>query len=758
MMIKLRFLQNLRITTKLSVGLSVLVGLGVAVGLLGWNGTRRIEQLTTTSNLVNSCIENLLDARRWEKNFVIRGFEKYGKDTKNSVETWEDTVAQIKSKLETLETSSHIADDERVIVAGSKDALGQYSAAFRRLTASRKVQDGAFDEWRRCGWEITASIEKVTADHIVPARRKAEAAKDAAQIATWAEIERELYEYVTSPFLLLRTNGIYFIHTRADKEWQTFEAQLRKLNDGVASWSKRVKDHSEMRSTASSLAAWTANYTKAADSFHLAVLDDRRADAILVTAARELGDQCQKLFELVRQRMWSTIHFVNILLPVLLIAAVVVGIVLTISITRLVVRPIRACMTSVVALSQQDFGHKCQVRSHDELGEMADAINQSIDATKRAFDEIREATQREQKAQADRAEAERQRVAAERQRQEEEADRERRRLEEGRRLQEELAAQQQAQAEAERRQAEQLRRKVDQLLEVVAAAAQGDLTKEVAVEGSEAIDELAAGIRKMLADLSNVIGQVTESAQQFADGSRVIAESSQTLAAGAQHQSASVEEMNASIEVLASSIQGVKENTLEADRVARQTTQLAEEGGKAVRQSAEAMDLILASSKQIGEIIQVISEIASQTNLLALNAAIEAARAGEHGMGFAVVADEVRKLAERSNKAAREISSLIGESTKRVNEGVQLGVATGDSLKKIVEGVEATATRIAQIADAAVQQAAGAQEVAQGISGIAQVTEQTAAGSEEMASSSEELGSQAVTLRDLVSRFRTKNG
>ena len=109
--------------------------------------------------------------------------------------------------------------------------------------------------------------------------------------------------------------------------------------------------------------------------------------------------------------------------------------------------------------------------------------------------------------------------------------------------------------------------------------------------------------------------------------------------------------------------------------------------------SIEAMELIRNSSTQIAEIIQVIAEIASQTNLLALNAAIEAARAGEHGMGFAVVADEVRKLAERSNQAAGKITSLIKESTQQVEKGAKLSDETGDALKKIVEGVEATAAQ-----------------------------------------------------------------
>ncbi len=304
------------------------------------------------------------------------------------------------------------------------------------------------------------------------------------------------------------------------------------------------------------------------------------------------------------------------------------------------------------------------------------------------------------------------------------------------------------------RESEVLAARIQELLQAVNAAAQGDLTRDVPVEGNEAIGKLAFAIRSMLKDLSAIISQVAESAGQFNQGARVIAESSQALAGAAQQQAGNVEAVSGSVEELSASISQVNNSAVEAATAAKKTNELAEHGSVAVDQSIKAMDLIKTSSDQIAEIIQVISEIARQTNLLALNAAIEAARAGEHGMGFAVVADEVRKLAERSNQAAGEITSLIKESTRRVQEGAQLSHDAGDALQAIVAAVEQTVTKISEISTATVRQSANATEVVKAIRGISQVTECAAAGSEELASSSEQLGAQANGLRELVTKFK----
>ena len=162
---------------------------------------------------------------------------------------------------------------------------------------------------------------------------------------------------------------------------------------------------------------------------------------------------------------------------------------------------------------------------------------------------------------------------------------------------------------------------------------------------------------------------------------------------------------------LSGSIASIAEGSQRSTSLASQTQREADDGSKLLKRSRESIIAIQQASKGIHEIIDTISEIAGQTHLLAFNAAIEAARAGEHGIGFSVVAEEVRKLAEKSARATREISKLINETVKRVDEGGRLSEDVEDAFVRIQRSVDDTTRSIEQIHTATSEQAEATQNV-----------------------------------------------
>jgi|GEM_PF-1277938 len=301
-------------------------------------------------------------------------------------------------------------------------------------------------------------------------------------------------------------------------------------------------------------------------------------------------------------------------------------------------------------------------------------------------------------------------------------------------------------------------------------------------------NECLASLRGVMSEIDDQANGVAASSQQLAASSASTAQlanqtgqtmnevghavnetssTSEQIAQGAQQLASEAQDAANAVEALTQAIDGVLEATKAQGSITEQASEIAGQGGEAVKRTIQSMaeidskvsacaDVIQdlgEKQAQIGNIVQTIDDIAAQTNLLALNAAIEAARAGEHGKGFAVVAEEVRKLAERCGNATQEISELIGSVSAGVNQSI---AAMEDSMSKVAEGtafsgearsaLEGIIGSVAQVQESATANAklvasmSKNAEVVQGtVAQVASISQETAAGAEELSASSEEM-------------------
>lgn len=292
------------------------------------------------------------------------------------------------------------------------------------------------------------------------------------------------------------------------------------------------------------------------------------------------------------------------------------------------------------------------------------------------------------------------------------------------------------------------------LLTIVARIALGDLSPRPEHGATARPGSVLHAVEGMRAGLARLVAQVRGSSQSILAASEGISDGNQDLAARTETQASSLQQTTASMSELSATINQTAENSRAATQLSNEATSIANRGGEMVARVVSTMQEIQDSSHRISMIISTIEGIAFQTNLLALNAAVEAARAGEEGRGFAVVAGEVRGLAQRSAEAAKEIKSLILDSTARVELGNTLVIDAGKIMSDVVQSIQNVSNLIIEISDASTEQAVGVNHVSQAVNSIDSVTQENLNLVEEAARASASLNQEANNLIQGVEAFK----
>ena len=290
----------------------------------------------------------------------------------------------------------------------------------------------------------------------------------------------------------------------------------------------------------------------------------------------------------------------------------------------------------------------------------------------------------------------------------------------------------------------------------VKAIAQGDLTRN----GDDITDflgdfsELKTSLLYILKRFNSTLTEISNLAEQVSSNSSEVENASKSLADGATEQAGVIEELNATIDTVVDMAEDTAKETQNASARVKASANKANEEKEKMNELLTEMEHITEISKEIGNIITDIEDIASQTNLLSLNASIEAARAGEAGKGFAVVADQIGKLAADSAKSAVNTRDLIDKTLVEIEKGNTITRTTADAFNQIIADMESFAELAENTMEKANSQAESLEQIGQGIEQLSGVVQGNAASSEENTAISINLAEGAAKMHDRVNIFK----
>jgi len=322
-----------------------------------------------------------------------------------------------------------------------------------------------------------------------------------------------------------------------------------------------------------------------------------------------------------------------------------------------------------------------------------------------------------------------------------------------------------------------IRRLLDEMVDL----SDGDLTIEATVT-EDITGAIADSVNQAVEEMRNLVTTINETSVRVSASAQETRGTALRLEEASDHQKNQIEKASETVKAMSQAMSQMADESSKSAEIAQQSVDIAAAGGGTVRRTIAGMDNIREqiqetskrikrlgeSSQEIGNIVELIEDIADQTNILALNAAMQAAMAGESGRGFAVVADEVQRLAERSANATKQIDALVRtiqadtneavssmeSSTSQVVSGAELAEDAGEALQRVEQVSQEIARATEAIAARLQQQSLEAGSINDTMSVIQGITSQTSEGTEQTTQSIETLAQMAEQLRQTVARFK----
>lgn len=737
-------LNNMKLGYRLGFGFGAVLIFTVTVALVGMKGMTAVKNTVELADDVNTLVRLILEARQYEKNFIIRGETSYIGIVREKTNNIYEQTRRIKDKF-----GPGIAEDHLEQVARE---VREYENAFAEYVRLEKEKKEAEDQMRRKAGEVSKQAEAVIAEQKVQVGKIGTSYSELIKNRNGkAELSDTITRYISE--IEIETNKYLSGSDEANRILRFFFSAADSQNHFIISKDTSYRDaakedvfravHSAKEMTAkfesdpntghgNVLVRAIESYQETFDNFVSLMTKQSASDKKMVDHAREAQNICNRIREYRQKEMQKEIALSGWMLFVGTALSLFFSTLFAVFITRNIAGPIRQITKFAEKLNRGELSDRLPTEININCSEILDCGMRDCVCFGReaccwveagSFSNSPTCTWVVEGQDCHSCKVYKKAAPNE--------------------IQEMVLA------------LNAMARTLNVKADIAAAIAEGDLSLNIPVTSSK--DMLGAALRDMLEGLNRLIRQILESAVQVASASGQISDSSQSLSQCTSEQAASLEQISSSMIEIGSQTRSNADNAFRASRIAEHARESAEQGTMEMEKMISAMDDINKASRSVARIIKMIDEIAFQTNLLALNAAVEAARAGHHGKGFAVVAGEVKNLAGRSAKAAKETAELVEGAVKKAQIGNEIAGQTAEVLKKISESAVSVAELLGEIAASSGEQAQAIAQVNQGIGQIDQVTQQNTANAQETASAAEELSGQALHLQKLLEQFKLKN-